>query len=105
MKPKKKPTTRRSRSSTQTTPPRPANSRPPVPRRARPGTVELPRLLTVDEVADFLRTTRGAIYAKIRQGSLPGVIRISRRLLIDGAALLSWLDQRRTVSLTNEGDQ
>ncbi|MCA9654342.1 MAG: helix-turn-helix domain-containing protein [Myxococcales bacterium] len=62
-------------------------------------------MLTVDEVADFLRTTRGAIYAKIRQGSLPGVIRISRRLLIDGAALLSWLDQRRTVSLTNEGDQ
>ena len=67
--------------------------------------VELPRLLTVDEVADLLRTTRRAIYARIRRGSIPGVIRASRRLLIDGASLVDWLDQRRAVSLTNQGEQ
>ena len=105
MKTKKKTSARRSRSTKTTTPPRPAASRPPSPRRGRPGTIELPRLLTVDEVADLLRTSRGSIYAKIRQGTLPGVIRISRRLLIDGAAVLSWLDERRAVSLNDQGDQ
>lgn len=39
----------------------------------------LPRLLTVDEAAKLLRTTRRAIYAMLERRQLPGVIRIRRR--------------------------
>ncbi|MCA9708492.1 MAG: helix-turn-helix domain-containing protein [Myxococcales bacterium] len=75
------------------------------PSRSRGAPVELPRLLTVDEVADLLRTSRKAIYTRIHRGAIPGVIRVSRRVLIDSATLVDWLNQRRTVSLTTEGDQ
>lgn len=58
----------------------------------------LPRLLSVDEAAALLRTTRKAIYTDIARGKLPGVIRLGRRVLIDAAELLRWLDERRAVS-------
>jgi excisionase family DNA binding protein len=57
-----------------------------------------PRLFTVDEVADLLRTTRRAIYAMIERGQLPGVIRIRRRVLLRADDLLHWLDQKRAPS-------
>ena len=105
--PKKKTSTHRGRrhSSTKKVPPRPSPPHSPAPRPARASTVAYPRLLTIDEVAELLRTTRGAIYAQIRRGALPGVIRLSRRLLVDGNALLDWLDDRRAVSLTTRGNQ
>ena len=56
-------------------------------------------LLTVDEVADLLRTTPTAIYAMIARGQLPGVTRIGRRVLIREADLIEWLDQNRAPSL------
>jgi excisionase family DNA binding protein len=55
----------------------------------------MPVLLTVDEAADLLRTTRRAIYAMIERRQLPGVIRIRRRVLFRAADLLHWLDQKR----------
>lgn len=58
----------------------------------------LPALLTADEVAAVLRTTRAAIYARAERGQLPGLIRDGRRLLVDRAVLLRWLDQRRAPS-------
>jgi excisionase family DNA binding protein len=58
----------------------------------------LPFLLTVDEAADFLRTTRRAIYAMVERRQLPGVIRIRRRVLLRADDLLHWLDQKRASS-------
>jgi excisionase family DNA binding protein len=59
----------------------------------------MPLLLTVDDAADLLRTTRRAIYAMLERRQLPGVIRIGRRDLIRSAELLEWLDQKRAPSL------
>jgi excisionase family DNA binding protein len=59
---------------------------------------ELPFLLTADETAVLLRTTRKAIYARAERGLLPGVLRDGRRLLVRRDDLLSWLDERRAAS-------
>jgi len=57
-----------------------------------------PFLLTVDEAADLLRTTRRAIYAMIERRQLPGVIRVRRRVPLRADDLLGWLDQKRAPS-------
>ena len=64
-------------------------------RRHRP----LPILITVDEAADLLRTTRRAIYAMIARRQLPGVVRVRRRVLLRSEALLHWLEQKSAPSL------
>ncbi len=58
----------------------------------------LPRLLTVDEIAEVLRTTRRGVYAMAERGQLPGVTRIGRRLLVRADDLLDFLDRSRTPS-------
>ncbi|MDC3958525.1 helix-turn-helix domain-containing protein [Polyangium jinanense] len=58
----------------------------------------LPILLTPDEVAALLRTTRKAVYAMAERGTLPGVVRLGRRVLFHRDNLLSWLDGRRAPS-------
>jgi excisionase family DNA binding protein len=62
------------------------------------GRAPLPVLLTVDDAANLLRTTRRAIYAMVERRQLPGVIRIRRRLLLRADDLLHWLDQKRAPS-------
>lgn len=59
---------------------------------ARVGRHDLPELLTIDEAAALLRTTRRAIYAMIARHHLPGVVRVRRRVLLRADALCRWLD-------------
>lgn len=58
----------------------------------------IPILLTVDEAAGVLRTSRRAIYVMIERRQLPGLTRIGRRVLVRSADLLDWLEQKRTPS-------
>lgn len=60
--------------------------------------IGLPTLLTAEETATLLRTTRKAIYAMAERGSLPGVTRIGRRVLIRRDDLIRWLDESRAPS-------
>lgn len=59
---------------------------------------ELPYLLTADEAAALLRTSRKAIYARAERGLLPGVVRDGRRLLVRRDELLRFLEEKRTAS-------
>jgi len=63
----------------------------------------LPWLLTMDEVAALLRTTRKAVYAMPERGQLVGVTRVGRRLLTRRDDLLSWLDEKRAASPGGSG--
>jgi excisionase family DNA binding protein len=59
---------------------------------------DLPVLLTVDEAASLLRTTRKAVYAMVERKQLPGVVRLGRRVLIRTEVLLDSLSQSRASS-------
>lgn len=58
-----------------------------------------PVLLTVEETASLLRTSRKAIYAMVGRAQLPGVVRIGRRVLFRTDTLVDWLGQKSTPSL------
>jgi excisionase family DNA binding protein len=58
----------------------------------------MPLLLTADEVASLLRTSRVAVYSMIDRGQLPGVIKIGRRVRVERDVLLQFLRQNRVPS-------
>jgi excisionase family DNA binding protein len=58
----------------------------------------LPRLLTVDETASLLRTSRKAVYTLAERGQLPGLVRLGRRVLVDASILVEWLRQKSAPS-------
>jgi len=66
------------------------------------GTRSMPMLLTVDDAAELLRTTKRAIYAMIERRQLPGIIRVGRRVLLRADDLLHWLDQKSAPSPRSE---
>lgn len=51
----------------------------------------LPPALTVDEAARVLRVNRKTLYDAVRDGRVPGVIRMGRSIRIGRDALLGWL--------------
>ena len=55
-------------------------------------------LMTVPEVADFLRTSPKGVYAMVARRQLPGVIHIGRNLRFRRDTLLDWLDQKDAPS-------
>lgn len=64
------------------------------------GLTELPELLTPDEVAKLLRTSKGAIYVAVSRGQLPGVVKERGRLLFRRDEIRKYVglekDARRT---------
>jgi len=58
--------------------------------------------MTVDDVAELLRTTKRAVYAMIERRQLPGIVRIGRRVLVRADDLLHWIDQKSAPSLRSE---
>jgi excisionase family DNA binding protein len=54
----------------------------------------VPILLTPDEVAGILRTSKKAIYVMAQRGQLPGVVRVGRRLLFDQSDLVRFLAEQ-----------
>jgi excisionase family DNA binding protein len=65
-----------------------------APIRALP--VGEPELLTVEEVAKYLRTSRAAVYHLIERRKLPGVVRVGRRVLVRRGVLEHALDEGRS---------
>lgn len=59
----------------------------------------LPQLFTPEQVAQWLGTSRKAIYARLERGQLArqAVVRIGRRLYLRGDVLLVWLEQQGRV--------
>lgn len=56
-----------------------------------------PYMLTADEVArDYLRTRRDVVYEMAREGRLPGVVRIGRKVLFRRDRLLQFLTERES---------
>jgi excisionase family DNA binding protein len=62
-------------------------------------TTRVPAMLTPDEVARLLRTSKKAVYALVERHQLPGVVRLGRRVLVREDALVNWLRQKSTPSL------
>lgn len=58
----------------------------------------LPALMTAEETANLLRTTKAGIYAMAARGVLAGATRIGRRLLVNRDALLRSLTEGRAPS-------
>ncbi len=58
------------------------------------GETELPAVLTVREVASFLRVDVKGVYAAIKQGQLPAK-RVGKRIIVLREALLGWLQEDR----------
>jgi len=56
---------------------------------------DLPDLLTAAEVARWLKSSLGAVYAKAERGALPGATRLGRRLYFVRAELLRYVEQGR----------
>jgi excisionase family DNA binding protein len=51
-------------------------------------------LLTVEEAATFLRTSKGAIFQWRRRGQAPRALKVGAKLLFRREDLVEWLESR-----------
>ena len=49
---------------------------------------DLPRLVTIDEAAQYLKCSRSHLYELVAAGKLPGVIRVGKLIRLDLNAIL-----------------
>jgi excisionase family DNA binding protein len=59
------------------------------------------RLLTVEEVAEWLRLTTKGVYAMVEARRIP-FFRVSNRLRFSRSSLLSWLEENRVSALSEK---
>ena len=50
-----------------------------------------PPLMTVEELALLLRTSKGAVYARRARGCIPGAVRLGRTLRFDPRIIAQWI--------------
>ncbi|WP_245913738.1 helix-turn-helix transcriptional regulator [Nannocystis exedens] len=50
-----------------------------------------PPLMTVEELAALLHTSKGAVYARHARGGIPGGLRLGRTLRFDPRIIAQWL--------------
>ena len=62
-------------------------------------------LLTTEETAALLRTTRKAVYALIERRQIPGVVRLGRRVLVRSDVLLDWLQRQESKGHRLRGEE
>lgn len=66
-------------------------------------TPDLPYLMTADELGEFLRRSRRAIYTMKDRGQLPRPVRIGRRVLFRRNDVLEWLDAKLRAPSSSGG--
>lgn len=59
------------------------------------GTIAMPRLMTVPELAALLRVTEAAVRSMMQRREVPGIVRIRRRIRFDAAAIGRWIIENR----------
>lgn len=59
-------------------------------------TLEVPPLMTVEELAILLQTSKGAVYARLARGGIPGALRLGRTLRFDRRVIVHWLSANST---------
>jgi excisionase family DNA binding protein len=52
---------------------------------------------TAQEVGRLLKTPTASVYAALRSGELPGIVRIGRKVLVSKVALNTWLAGEKTT--------
>ena len=58
---------------------------------SREATALPPQLMTVQELAILLNTSKGAVYARHARGGIPGGVRLGRTLRFDPRVVAQWL--------------
>ncbi|WP_308197559.1 helix-turn-helix domain-containing protein [Anaeromyxobacter soli] len=66
---------------------------------------QLPLLLTAEELAVVLRTSRKNVYEMVRLGQLSGVVRVGRKVLFRRDRLLDFLAEREEQPVSSLGDR
>jgi len=62
--------------------------------KPRAGESGIERLLTIEDVADWIRTTPAAIHTQRYRGAGPRGVRVGKRILFRRADVEDWLDAR-----------
>jgi len=56
------------------------------------------KLLTVEDLSDYLSLPRSSIYTMVSRGKLPGVVHLGRALRFELATIDAWVSAQRAES-------